>query len=184
MLVRAYGDEPFVHVLARGSQPRTAATSVERRHLQVVIDADSGRIIVTCAIDNLGKGAAARPSRTRTSCWACPRRPGSRRTEFPLSVTAARGFRAAGVAAGIKQAAADLALVINDGRPTPRRSLHQQPGQGRARALVAAGDRHAPGEGRLPELGRRQRLHRPRRIRRHSSHCRDVAAVLGSAPAT
>jgi N-acetyl-gamma-glutamyl-phosphate reductase len=27
-------------------------------HLQAELDEDSGRIIVTCAIDNLGKGAA------------------------------------------------------------------------------------------------------------------------------
>ena len=60
VLARAYRDEPFVHVLAQGSQPRTAATlGSNAAHLQVVIDADSGRIIVTCALDNLGKGAAS-----------------------------------------------------------------------------------------------------------------------------
>jgi N-acetyl-gamma-glutamyl-phosphate reductase len=55
----AYADEPFVHVLPPGQQPRTAATlGSNSAHLQCVVDADSGRIVVTSAIDNLGKGAA------------------------------------------------------------------------------------------------------------------------------
>jgi N-acetyl-gamma-glutamyl-phosphate reductase len=59
VLAAAYADEPFVHVLAPGQQPHTAATSGSNSaHLQVVVDLDSGRIIVTSAIDNLGKGAA------------------------------------------------------------------------------------------------------------------------------
>ncbi len=58
-LAAAYANEPFVHVLPPGSQPHTAATSGSNSaHLQVVRDADSGRIVVTSAIDNLGKGAA------------------------------------------------------------------------------------------------------------------------------
>ena len=48
-----------MHVLPAGQQPRTAATAGSNSaHLQAVVDADSGRIIVTSAIDNLGKGAA------------------------------------------------------------------------------------------------------------------------------
>jgi N-acetyl-gamma-glutamyl-phosphate reductase len=58
-LEAAYADEPFVHVLPEGQQPHTAATSGSNAaQLQVVEDIDSGRVIVTCAIDNLGKGAA------------------------------------------------------------------------------------------------------------------------------
>jgi N-acetyl-gamma-glutamyl-phosphate reductase len=58
-LAAAYTDEPFVHLLAAGQQPHTAATAGSNSaHLQVVLDQDSGRIVVTCAIDNLGKGAA------------------------------------------------------------------------------------------------------------------------------
>jgi N-acetyl-gamma-glutamyl-phosphate reductase len=54
-----YRDEPFVHVLPAGQQPRTAATAGSNSaHLQASLDTDSGRIIVTSAIDNLGKGAA------------------------------------------------------------------------------------------------------------------------------
>jgi N-acetyl-gamma-glutamyl-phosphate reductase len=59
VLSEAYDDEPFVHLLPLGQQPHTAATTGSNSaHLQAVLDADSARIIVTVAIDNLGKGAA------------------------------------------------------------------------------------------------------------------------------
>jgi N-acetyl-gamma-glutamyl-phosphate reductase len=59
VLTTAYGREPFVHVLAPGTWPHTAATyGSNSAHLQAAVDVDSGRIIVTSAIDNLGKGAA------------------------------------------------------------------------------------------------------------------------------
>lgn len=58
-LVEAYADESFVHVLPEGEQPHTAATAGSNSaHLQAAVDISSGRVIVTCAIDNLGKGAA------------------------------------------------------------------------------------------------------------------------------
>jgi N-acetyl-gamma-glutamyl-phosphate reductase len=58
-LSRAYAGEPFVRVLPAGAWPHTAATSGSNAaHLQATLDADSGRIIVVSAIDNLGKGAA------------------------------------------------------------------------------------------------------------------------------
>jgi N-acetyl-gamma-glutamyl-phosphate reductase len=59
VLNAAYDGAPFVHVLPAGQQPHTAATSGSNSaHLQVVVDLDSGRLIVTSAVDNLGKGAA------------------------------------------------------------------------------------------------------------------------------
>jgi N-acetyl-gamma-glutamyl-phosphate reductase len=58
-LASACAGEPFVHVLPVGQQPHTASTAGSNSaHLQVVRDLDSGRIVVTSAIDNLGKGAA------------------------------------------------------------------------------------------------------------------------------
>ncbi|MDG4766420.1 N-acetyl-gamma-glutamyl-phosphate reductase [Solwaraspora sp. WMMD406] len=58
-LTAAYADEPFVRLLPAGSWPTTAATLGSNAcHLQVSTDIDSGRVIVTSAIDNLGKGAA------------------------------------------------------------------------------------------------------------------------------
>ncbi|MDT0260048.1 N-acetyl-gamma-glutamyl-phosphate reductase [Jatrophihabitans lederbergiae] len=59
VLSRAYADEPFVHVLLAGRQPHTAATfGSNSAHLQAAVDLSSGRVILTSAIDNLGKGAA------------------------------------------------------------------------------------------------------------------------------
>jgi N-acetyl-gamma-glutamyl-phosphate reductase len=59
VLAAAYADEPFVHVLPEGAWPHTAATAGSNScHLQATVDADSGRIVVVSALDNLGKGAA------------------------------------------------------------------------------------------------------------------------------
>ncbi len=59
LLAGAYRNEPFVHVLEDGRWPHTGATLASNScHLQATVDADSGRIVVLSAIDNLGKGAA------------------------------------------------------------------------------------------------------------------------------
>ncbi|BCB89123.1 N-acetyl-gamma-glutamyl-phosphate reductase [Phytohabitans suffuscus] len=60
VLAEAYADAPFVHLIPDGAWPHTAATLGSNAcHLQATTDVDSGRVIVTSAIDNLGKGAAA-----------------------------------------------------------------------------------------------------------------------------
>ena len=49
----------FVHLLPDGRWPHTAATlGSNSAHLQATVDISSGRVIVSSAIDNLGKGAA------------------------------------------------------------------------------------------------------------------------------
>ncbi len=59
VLAKAYEDEPFVQVLPKGLQPRTSSTfGTNAAQLQAEVDVDSGRVIVTSALDNLGKGAA------------------------------------------------------------------------------------------------------------------------------
>ncbi|MGB8651010.1 MAG: N-acetyl-gamma-glutamyl-phosphate reductase [Mycobacteriales bacterium] len=59
VLLTAYADEPFVHVLPEGRWPHTAATLGSNScHLQATVDSDSGRLLVVSALDNLGKGAA------------------------------------------------------------------------------------------------------------------------------
>jgi N-acetyl-gamma-glutamyl-phosphate reductase len=59
VLASAYEGEPFVRVLQEGRWPHTAATLGSNSvHLQATRDVDSGRLIVTSALDNLGKGAA------------------------------------------------------------------------------------------------------------------------------
>lgn len=55
----AYKAEPFVHVLADGVQPGTKSVSGSNYALiGIAADERTGTAIVTCAIDNLGKGAA------------------------------------------------------------------------------------------------------------------------------
>ncbi len=54
-----YGAEPFVTVHDAGRMPSTAEVrGSNRAHIGAAIDADAGLAVVTCAIDNLMKGAA------------------------------------------------------------------------------------------------------------------------------
>ena len=56
---KAYGDEPFVHLLPEGQWPSTASTlGANTVLLQVAVDAHAGRVIVIAALDNLTKGTA------------------------------------------------------------------------------------------------------------------------------
>jgi N-acetyl-gamma-glutamyl-phosphate reductase len=55
----AYADEPFVHVLDAGTFPRTKAVHGSNAcQLSAIVDPRTDRVLVTSAIDNLGKGAA------------------------------------------------------------------------------------------------------------------------------
>lgn len=57
ILTEAYADEPFVRVLA--SPPETKYTHGSNRALvHATLDERTGNVVATCAIDNLGKGAA------------------------------------------------------------------------------------------------------------------------------
>lgn len=54
-----YAGKPFIIVLDEGRQPCTKNVSgTNFCHMAVVVDERTNRIIVTCAIDNMGKGAA------------------------------------------------------------------------------------------------------------------------------
>jgi N-acetyl-gamma-glutamyl-phosphate reductase len=54
-----YRTEPFVRVLEIGSQPNTKATlGTNQCHIGLAVDVRTNRVIVTSALDNLGKGAA------------------------------------------------------------------------------------------------------------------------------
>lgn len=59
VLVNAYADEPFVHVLPVDQWPQTSSVGGSNAvHVQCAVDVHAGRVIVVSAIDNLGKGAA------------------------------------------------------------------------------------------------------------------------------
>ncbi len=56
---KAYADEPFVTVLSEGAWPQTAHVSGGNgAQVGFAIDATAGRVVASCAIDNLVKGAA------------------------------------------------------------------------------------------------------------------------------
>ncbi len=56
---KAYAEEPFVHLLAEGQWPSTAATlGANTALLQVAIDKEARRLVVVLALDNLTKGTA------------------------------------------------------------------------------------------------------------------------------
>lgn len=56
---KAYADEPFVALLPEGRWPSTSMTlGANTALLQLAVDADSGRLVVVAAIDNLTKGTA------------------------------------------------------------------------------------------------------------------------------
>jgi len=55
--VKAYADEPFVHLLPEGQWPQTqSVTGSNAVHLQVTVDEAAGRLVAVGAVDNLAKG--------------------------------------------------------------------------------------------------------------------------------
>ena len=57
--VDRYATERFVTVLPEGTWPQTAhLTGSNAAHVAVAVDRDAGRVVASCALDNLGKGAA------------------------------------------------------------------------------------------------------------------------------
>jgi len=57
--LKAYADEPFVHLLPEGQWPTTKAVHGSNSvHLQVAVDEAAGRAVIIGAVDNLAKGTA------------------------------------------------------------------------------------------------------------------------------
>ncbi len=74
-----YADEPFVDVLAPGLLPETRlVTGTNRCQLGVVVDERAGLLVVTAAIDNLGKGAAGQAVQNLNIMFGLPETTGLR----------------------------------------------------------------------------------------------------------
>ena len=85
ILARRYGDEPLVDVLAIGEQPATAAVEGSAKALLgVAVDARTSTLIITCAIDNLGKGAAAQAVQCANAILGLPEETGLLRSLPPV----------------------------------------------------------------------------------------------------
>jgi N-acetyl-gamma-glutamyl-phosphate reductase len=60
LFTSTYENSPFVSVLPLGEMPKTSSVhGTNNAHIQVAVDAHTNRLVVSVAIDNLGKGAAA-----------------------------------------------------------------------------------------------------------------------------
>lgn len=59
LYTKAYASHEFVTILPHGQMPKTnSVIGSNHVHLQVAVDAHTNRLIISAAIDNLGKGAA------------------------------------------------------------------------------------------------------------------------------
>ena len=60
LYTKYFADSQFVTVLPIGSLPKTASlTGTNHVQIQVTVDEHTSRLVVSVALDNLGKGAAA-----------------------------------------------------------------------------------------------------------------------------
>ena len=129
LYAEAYADEPFVELAERPPGVRDVrASNVCRIHVHA--DARTGKVFVFAAIDNLWKGASSQAVQNLNLMFGLDERAGLRVTERssaragPRSTTRVaeapdrrlpQGFRAAGVAAGLKPSGApDLGLLVCD----------------------------------------------------------------------
>ncbi|MDR1775017.1 MAG: N-acetyl-gamma-glutamyl-phosphate reductase [Actinomycetes bacterium] len=68
----AYADTPFVQVLPDGVMPRTAdVAGTNRAQVGVALDVRAGVAVLSCAIDNLGKGAASQAVQCANIVFGC-----------------------------------------------------------------------------------------------------------------
>ena len=112
-LEEAYARSDAVTVLPDGVAPELARVQgTDAAEIGLFTDRSTGRAIVICALDNLGKGAAGQAIQNANIALGLPRVRGPAAPRGAgVSVTAARGFVASGVECGIRRAHRDLALV-------------------------------------------------------------------------
>ena len=72
-VVKAYADEPFVRVLPEGAWPQTThLRGSNGAAVGVAADRRTGRITASCALDNLGKGAAGQAVQNANLLFGLP----------------------------------------------------------------------------------------------------------------
>ncbi len=116
--LKATDDEPFWRLLPSGQWPSSQAVlGSNAAHVQVALDRHAGRLVAVCAIDNLTKGTAGAAVQSMNIALGLPEGAGlTLDRSCTMSVTAASGFRASGVTAGLKPSRRpDMALLVNDG---------------------------------------------------------------------
>lgn len=72
-----YSDSPFVHVLEKGKQPRTASVAgTNNAYIGLAYSERTHTLVATCAIDNLGKGAAGQAVQCANIVFGLPQSEG------------------------------------------------------------------------------------------------------------
>ena len=75
--VKAYADEPFVHLLPAGQWPQTQSVLGSNTvHLQVTVDEAARRLVAVGAVDNLTKGTAGAAVQCMNLALGLPETPG------------------------------------------------------------------------------------------------------------
>lgn len=73
IFAKYFEGEPFVTLLPEGQMPRTSSVSGSNSiHLQVAVDEHTERLVVSSAIDNLGKGAASQAIQNANLIYGLP----------------------------------------------------------------------------------------------------------------
>jgi N-acetyl-gamma-glutamyl-phosphate reductase len=68
-----YAGRPFVTVLPIGEQPKSGSVlGVNQVQIQAMVDGHTNRLIVTCVIDNLVKGAAGQAIQNANIMYKLP----------------------------------------------------------------------------------------------------------------
>ncbi len=112
-LEAAYATSAVVTVLPEGTTPELARVQgTDAAEIALFSDRATGRAIVICALDNLGKGAAGQAVQNANLALGLDETAGLRLAGVPrMSVTAAQGFVAGSVHAGIRKEKADLTVL-------------------------------------------------------------------------
>ena len=80
-----YRDSAFVHVLEAGSMPKTSSVAgTNNAHVGLAVNAPARMLIAVCAIDNLGKGAAAQAVQCANIVCGLPERRGFDAVAVPV----------------------------------------------------------------------------------------------------
>ena len=159
-LEEAYAGSRVVHLLPEGVAPELARVQeTDAAELGVFEDRATGKAIVICALDNLGKGAAGQAVQNANLALGLEETAGLRRLQggVGVSVTAAQGFVASGVHCGIRKTRNDLALVRSTAPATGAAMFTVNRMQAAPVVLSQAAPRARAAAGRGRQLGERER---------------------------
>lgn len=80
-----YGEAPLVELLSEGTQPNTASVAGSAKaQIALALDEATSTLVATCAIDNLGKGAAAQAIQCANVILGLPEETGLLRSLPPV----------------------------------------------------------------------------------------------------